>query len=54
MAAAPVGAAVFFWVFWWDIVVFRVGALAIRWFQSESGTNSEKTDSYTKECMQSF
>ena len=54
MAAAPVGAAVFLWFFWWDIVVFRVGALAIRWFQSELGTNSGKTDSYTKDCMQSF
>ena len=74
MAAAPVGAAVFFgflrafagfcWLlagFYWlfaDFFLvfagFGVNFPGDQRFQSELGTNSGKSDSYTKDCMQSF
>ena len=82
MAAAPVGAAVFFsvfcgllWDFCWILLAscwifagfcwlladfflvfagFGVNFPGDQRFQSELGTNSGKSDSYTKDCMQSF
>ena len=54
MAAAPVGAAVFLCVGMVVIAGFGVDSLGKHRFQSKLGTNSGKSDSYTKNCMQSF